>query len=326
MASVKRFAAAGLLAVSLVVVSDIPARGPSSGPRAEAATPCTLFPGDNVWHAPVSRLPVNRRSATYVRSIGASSHLHPDFGSGLIDGRPFGIPITMVTRSAPAVRIRFYYASESDRGPYRIPANALIENGPRSTGDRHVLVWDRAACVAYELYDARRLRNGTWTAGSGAVWNLRSDALRPAGWTSADAAGLPMTVGLVRYDEVARGRIDHAIRMTVPRTDRFYIWPARHYAAPARNAALPPMGLRLRLKASVNIANLPYQARVVAQALKTYGAIVADNGAAWFIGGTQDSRWSNTQLDALKRFTGRDFEAVDESRLQLGPNSARARR
>lgn len=278
---------------------------------------CTIFPPDNVWHASVARLPVHKNSATYVRSVGPTLRLHPDFGSGLIDGAPFGIPITVVTTSAAAVHITFRYASESDRGPYRIPPTALVENGPRSTGDRHVIVWDRASCMAYELWDATRHADGSWTAGSGAIFNLRSDTLRPAGWTSADAAGLPIVAGLVRYDEVAAGRIDHAIRMTVPHTDRFYVWPARHFAAPQRDLTVPAMGLRLRLKNSVDISKLPCQARIVAQALKTYGAIVADNGSAWFISGTQDRRWDNDQLNALKQFTGSDFEAVNESALQL---------
>jgi hypothetical protein len=230
-----------------------------------------------------------------------------------------------VNRSAAAVPVRFRYASESDRGPYRIPVNALVEGGPRSTGDRHVVVWDTATCIAYELYDAHRLADGSWTAGSGAIFNLRSDALRPAGWTSADAAGLPIIAGLVRYSEVATGHVDHAIRITVPRTDLAYLWPARHYAGYAHNAALPPMGLRLRLKSSVSLSGLPPQARVIAAALKTYGAIVADNGSAWFISGTQDPRWNNDQLNTLKRFTGNDFQAVDESGLRLWTDSGRAR-
>jgi hypothetical protein len=292
---------------------------------ARAASPCPVFPANNIWHRNISTQPVDANSSVYVRSIGTTLPLHPDFGSGLIDGRPFGIPITTVSRSAPAVRISFYYADESDAGPYRIPANAAIEGGPTSTGDRHVLVWDLAMCTAYEVYDAHRHADGSWSAGSGAIFNLRSNRLRPAGWTSADAAGLSMVAGLVRYDEVARGRIDHAIRMTVPRTDRRYIWPARHYAAPSRNSALPPMGQRFRLKASVDISWMPYQARVVAQALKTYGAFVADNGASWFIGGTQDQRWSNTQLDALKRLHGSDFVAVNESALRIYPDSGQSR-
>lgn len=310
------------------LLATVPATGAERLPtttRAAATRTCTIFPRDNVWHAGVASLPVNKRSATYVRSIGSTRPLHPDFGSGNIDGAPFGMPITTVTRSAAPVRITFDYADESNRGPYRIPATSLVEGGRQSTGDRHVIVLDKAACMAYELFDATRHANGSWTAGSGAIFNLRADRLRPLGWTSADAAGLPIIAGLVRYDEVAAGRIDHAIRMTVPRTDRSFLWPARHYAAPGRNLALPPMGLRFRLKKSVDISKMPRQARVVAQALKTYGAIVADNGSAWFISGTQDRRWDNNQLNALKQLRGSDFEAVDESRLQLSRDSARAR-
>ena len=320
-------------AVTVMCLGAVAAAGPASASasaRAASAVTtsaaCTIFPSDNIWHSPVNTVPLHRLSATYVRSIGPASHLHPDFGSGLIGGAPFGMPITTVTTSAAAVRIKFQYASESSVGPYRIPATALVEGGPRSTGDRHVIVWDTATCTAYELYAAHRLADGSWTAGSGAVYNLRFDGLRPAGWTSADAAGLPIIAGLVRYSEVANGRIDHAIRMTVPRTDLAYLWPARHYAAYGHNAALPPMGLRLRLKSSVSLAGLPPQARVIAQALKTYGAIVADNGSAWYIGGTQDPRWSNDQLNALKRFTGSNFEAIDESSLRMWTNSGRARR
>ncbi len=318
-------------AAAVACLLAVTVTGPAGANRAgalatAAASACTILPRDDVWHSPVTTLPVNRRSAGYVRSIGTGLHLHPDFGSGLIDGAPFGMPITVASHSAAAVRIRFQYTSESNRGPYRIPATALVEGGARSTGDRHVIVWDTATCTAYELWDAHRQRDGSWVAGSGAIFNLRSDALRPAGWTSADAAGLPIIAGLVRYSEVASGRIDHAIRITVPRTDLAYLWPARHFAARGHNALLPPMGLRLRLKASVSIAGLPPQARVIALALKTYGAIVADNGSAWFISGTQDARWNNDQLNALKRFTGSNFEAVDESHLQVAANSGRARR
>ncbi len=292
-------------------------------PRPPAS--CTILPADNVWHSPIASLPTDPRSASYLASVGAAKPLHPDFGSGLLDGQPFGIPITIVTTSAAPVRISFDYADESDPGPYRIPATALIENGPQSTGDRHVIEWDLASCTGYELWNATRHSDGSWTAGSGAIFNLRSDALRPSGWTSADAAGLPIIAGLVRYDEVAAGRIDHAIRMTVPATDRAFRWPARHQASNQTNPALPPMGARFRLKSSVDISRLPPQARVIAQALKTYGALVADNGSAWYLSGTEDARWDNEQLDALKALKGSDFEAIDESSLQISPDSGQAR-
>ena len=311
---------------------------PSSSPRPSASssptpvtstapaspTSCPIFPADNIWHHDVSALPVAARSATYIASIGAAKTLHADFGSGTYDGAPFGIPITDVTAPTPAVRIAFDYADESDTGPYLIPPAALVEGGPAATGDRHVIVFDHVRCAAYELWNAARRSDGSWTAGSGAVFDLRSDKLRPAGWTSADAAGLSVLAGLVRYDEVAAGRIDHTIRITVPRTDSSFLWPARH-AAGSADPALPPMGLVLRLKASVDISRLPPQARVIAQALKTHGAIVADNGSAWYIGGTQDSRWNNDQLSALKQLTGVDFEAVDPSSLKVSADSGRTR-
>jgi hypothetical protein len=320
---------AGRIAACVVTVACLLPSIPSV-PRARtmttvAATACTIFPADNVWHKNIATLPLSVRSAKFVRSVGATRPLHPDFGSGTIDGAPFGMPITAVTHSAAAVHIKIGYADESSRGPYRIPATARVEGGNNSTGDRHVIVWDKAACVAYELWNATRHSDGSWTAGSGAIFNLRSNALRTSGWTSADAAGLPIIAGLVRYDEVAAGRINHAIRMTVPRTDRSFIWPARHFAASRRDLSLPPMGLRFRLKKSVDITKMPQQARVVAQALKSYGAIVADNGSSWFISGTQDPRWDNDQLNALKALKGSDFVAVSERSLQVSANSARAR-
>jgi hypothetical protein len=223
------------------------------------------------------------------------------------------------------VGVSFDYADESDPGPYPIPAGALVEGGPNADGDRHVLVVDRSACKLYELFDAHPNGDGSWHAGAGAVYDLRSDALRPAGWTSADAAGLPIAAGLVRYDEVAAGKIDHAIRVTVPSSQNAYVWPARHAASDSGDPRLPPMGLRLRLKAGVDISGLPPQARVIAQAMKTYGVIVADNGSGWYISGVPDDRWDNDALHALDAITGTDFEAVDTSSLMADPNSARTR-
>ncbi|GAA2023618.1 hypothetical protein GCM10009839_21550 [Catenulispora yoronensis] len=224
----------------------------------------------------------------------------------------------------PATRVTFDSTDESDKGPYPIPANAAVEGGPQASGDRHVIALDPRTCTDYELYDAQP-HAGAWTAGSGAVFALRSDTLRPAGWTSADAAGLPILPGLARFDEASAGAIDHALRITVPRSRNAYIWPARHQASNSSDPALPPMGLRLRLKASVDISALPPQARAVAQALKTYGAIVADNGSAWYISGTPDDRWSNDQLQRLGTLTGADFEAVDESGLRVSADSGAAR-
>jgi hypothetical protein len=212
--------------------------------------------------------------------------------------------------------VRFDYASESDQGPYPIPRNVPIEGDPHPDGgDRHALIVDRDSCRLYELYALHRTASG-WAAGSGAIWSLRSNALRPAGWTSADAAGLPILPGLARWDEAAAGHIDHALRFTAPETRRAYIYPARHEAGDSDDPALPPMGLRVRLKAGVSIARFPPQARVVLQALKTYGMILADNGSPWFVGGAPDPHWSNDQLHTLTQLHGSDFEVVDTSRLR----------
>jgi hypothetical protein len=261
-----------------------------------------------------------------VASIGSGKAVHADFGAGLWDGGPIGIPITLLAGGASRVPVRFEYDDESDPGPYPIPADAAIEGGPDSDGDRHVIVVDASACRAYELYAAYPNGDGGWRAGSGAVYDLRSNALRPAGWTSADAAGLSILAGLVRYDEVAAGRIDHAIRITAPKTRDAYVWPARHAASSDSNPALPPMGLRLRLKSTVDISRLPAQARVVAAAMQQYGVILADNGSAWYISGAPDDHWDNDALHALATLTGNDFEAVDTSSLMISPDSGAARR
>jgi hypothetical protein len=205
-----------------------------------------------------------------------------------------------------------------------VPADALVEGGPEAGGDRHVLVVDTGSCRLYELFDAHPNGDGSWQAGSGSVYDLASNALRPAGWTSADAAGLPIMPGLVRYDEVAAGEIHHAIRVTVPESQNDYVWPARHAASDSSDAALPPMGLRLRLRADVDISGLPTQARVVAQAMKTYGVIVADNGSGWYISGEPDERWDNDTLQSLGGLTGSDFEAVDAGSLMASPDSGQA--
>ncbi|MFF4421706.1 hypothetical protein ACFY04_13110 [Streptomyces sp. NPDC001549] len=269
----------------------------------------------------MDKLPVHPKSDQYVASIGSAEPLHPDFGSGLAEGRPFGIPITVSDTTVPESEVSLDYPEESDTSGYRIPPDARIENGPASDGDRHVVVWDKALCKSYELFDAERQGGSTWHAGSGAIFDLRSNALRPDGWTSADAAGLAILPGLARYDEAVGGRIDHAIRITVPRSDRSYLWPARHQAGSAADSALPPMGLRLRLKSSVDTSGLAPQARAVADALKKYGAIVADNGSPWYITGEESPGWDNAQLDGLKGFNGSDFEAVDASGLQQSPDS-----
>jgi hypothetical protein len=275
---------------------------------------CPILPADNPWNQRVDRLPVAANSATLIASIGRRSPVHPDFGSGLYGGGPIGIPFTVVSKRTRRVPVSFQYASESDGHLYPLPANVPIEGGPGSTGDRHVIVVDRDSCHDYELYAAYP-RRGSWRAGSGAIFNLRSDHLRPAGWTSADAAGLPILPGLVRYDEVARGSIDHALRFTARDTRAAYVYPARHFASSSHDPSLPPMGLRVRLKAGVDISRLPRQARIVAEALKRYGMILADNGSPWYISGAPDRRWSNDGLHLLGRLTGADFEVVDTRSL-----------
>jgi hypothetical protein len=280
------------------------------------ASRCPIFPPNNPWNQRVDRLRVANDSASLIASIGLSARMHPDFGSGSYNGEPIGIPYAIVSKHTRRVPVVFTYASESDRGRYPLPRNVPIEGGPSSMGDRHVLVVDRDSCRDYELFAAYPLAGGRrWRAGSGAIFNLRSNRLRPAGFTSADAAGLPILPGLARFDEVKRGVIDHALRFTARCTAARYVYPARHVAAACGSGFYPPMGLRVRLKASVDISGLPYQARVVAQALKRYGMILADNGSPWFVSGSPDSRWNNDALHLLDRLHGSDFEVVDTTSL-----------
>jgi hypothetical protein len=282
--------------------------------RLPSAPRCPIFPASNPWNQRVDKLPVASDSAQLIASIGLDAPLHPDFGSGLYDGEPIGIPFDVVSSKTPTSHVSFDYAAESNRVPYPIPKGVHIEGGRRSTGDRHAILVDRSSCTLYELYDLTG-GPGHWHAGSGAVWSLRSNHLRPAGWTSADAAGLPIFPGLARWDEVKRGAIDHALRFTAPRTRRAYVYPARHYASDSDDPSLPPMGLRVRLKASVDISSFPKQARVVLQALKRYGMILADNGSPWYVSGAPNPHWSNDGLHSLSRLTGADFEVVDTSSL-----------
>ena len=279
--------------------------------RLPNAPRCPVFPKTNSWNKRVDSLPVAPNSDAIIRSIGIDTGLHPDFGSGLYAGGKIGIPYDVVTKKTPRSRVTFDYADESDKGPYPIPRGVHVESG----SDRHALLVDRDACRLYELYSLARTASG-WRAGSGAVWNLSSNKLRPAGWTSADAAGLPIFPGLARYDEVARGVIDHALRFTVERTRRAYVYPARHYASSLTDPDLPPMGLRVRLKASFDVSGFPKQARVVLTALKRYGMLLADNGSNWYISGAPSPAWSNDQLHTLGRVTGSDFQVVDASSLR----------
>ncbi len=296
--------------VALSVLLTLALAAPAAASPLPHAARCPIFPRENAFNQRVDAAPVAADSARIVASIGPEQGLHADFGSGTYAGGPIGIPYDVVSRRTPRSRVGFDYAGESDRVGYPIPRGVHIEGGAGAGGDRHALLVDRDACRLYELYALQR-RDGRWHAGSGATWRLRSDRLRPRGWTSADAAGLPILPGLARYDEVRRGRIDHALRFTVSRTRNAFVFPARHFASSLSDPALPRMGERLRLKASFDLSRLPRQARVVAQALKTYGMLVADNGSDWFVSGAPSPGWDNDALHALGAITGADFEVVD---------------
>ena len=304
-----------IAAASLVLVVCVCA-GLAAGHPVTGAPTCALFPKNNPWNQRVDKLPLANNSAAIVRSIGAGAGVHPDFGSGLYDGGPIGIPYTTVGKSQRKVHVSFDYSDESDKGPYPVPPNAPIEGGRNSDGDRHVIVVDRNACKLYELYDAHPQSGGkSWHAGSGAIWSLKSNKLRPLTWTSADAAGLPILPGLARYEDLRKGGIDHALRFTASRTRKAFIYPARHYASSLTDRDLPAMGQRLRLKASFSVNGFPKQARAVLVALKRYGMILADNGSPWYISGAPNKGWSNDDLHTLGKVKGSDFEVVDTSKL-----------
>ena len=317
-------AAAAVLAASLGAVTGAqPALGAA---RSIPGTLCPAFPTDSVWHADIRTLPVHVRSRQWMSHMSPTRRLHPDFGPSYgAQPVPYGIPITVVAGTHAKVGVRFEYASESDRGPYPLGSDTKIEGGSTSTGDRHAVIVDKDTCRLYETFATRK--SGTsWYAGSGAIWNLKSNALRPRGWTSADAAGLPILPGLLRYDEVAAGSVDHAIRFTTNVTDRRYLWPARHHAGSVTDPTYPPMGARFRLKAGYSLAGLRADTQTVLRAMKTYGVILADNGSPWYFQGTSDTRWPSALLDQLKRVPASAFEAVDQSRLMVNPDSGQARR
>jgi len=277
---------------------------------------CPVFPADNHWNLRVDELPVHPNSDAIVRAIGAADSMHADFGSGRYQGAPIGIPYVTVPRGARRVPVSFDYADESDRGRYPIPRRVPIEGGRSSDGDRHVIVVDRSRCRLYELFDAHPLNAGaSWHAGSGAIFNLRSNRLRRRGWTSADAAGLPILPGLARYPEVKRGEIRHALRFTASRTRRAFVYPARHFASSLTDPDLPAMGQRLRLKRGYDISRFPRQSRIVLRALKRYGMILADNGSSWYVSGAPSRGWDNDDLHSLHGVPGSAFEVVDTSRL-----------
>lgn len=283
-----------------------------SGPMAGS---CPVFPPANAWNTPIDQFPLHPQSAQIVakiQSIGGDN-LHPDFGSN----PAYGIPYVTVPPAQPLVPITYdAYGDESDPGPFPIPLDAPVE-GNGSAGDRHVLVVRQGTCELFELFVARR-SGGGWLAASGARWDLSTGALRPIGWTSADAAGLPILPGLVRYDEVASGSIRHAIRITFSQTRRGFILPATHFASSRTDVTLPPMGMRLRLRADYDISRLTGHARVIAEAMRTYGVIVADNGSNWFFQGATDSRWNDADLDQLKAIPGTAFEVVDSGPVRTG--------
>ena len=318
----RRFTGSGLIVAGLLA-AGLAAAGLALPPAAGAPLPgtgagCPLFPADNVWHADVSRLPVHSRSADWINSMGGPTRrLHPDFGPNG-DEAPYGIPYSVVPGSTPKAAVTFDYDDESDRGPYPFGPATPTEGG----SDRHALVVDKDACVLYELF-AADWNGGHPTAGSGAIWDLRSHALRPSGWTSADAAGLPILPGLLRRDEVAAGHVDHAIRLTASQTDKSFLWPARHQAGQTVNPSLPPMGAWFRLKAGFDMSRFRPDTQVVLRAMQRHGLILADNGSNWYFTGTSEPGWDTDLLDELKTITAGTFEAVNTSSLMADPNSGR---
>jgi hypothetical protein len=319
----KRFAAR--LALAVILFSE---SGAFAANRPVPGTNCPTFPINSYWHADISRLPVHPYSARWMARMSPNSRLHPDFGPSYgAQPAPYGIPITIVAGSHAKVTVRFQYWQESDRVPYPLGPDTKVEGGQFVSGDRHTIVVDRDTCRVYETWATRKSGNPVvWSAGSGATWNLKSNALRPRNWTSADAAGLPILPLLLRYDEVAARSIDHAIRFTTNITDRRYVWPARHQAGSVTNQNYPPMGARFRLKASYVIApSLRADTRAVLLAMKKYGLVLADNGSPWFFQGTADTRWPEDLLDELKRVPASAFEAVDARALMVSYDSMAVR-
>jgi len=270
-----------------------------------------IFPADNPWNLRIDELPVHEKSRIWIQSAGAGTPLHPDFGT-VWNGAPNGIPFVVVSSTQPGRPVDFQHADESDPGPYPIPHNPPIEGGPNAEpgSDRHLIMIDPQKKLLYELFQVFPHGTAGWRAGSGAIFDLNTNHVRPAGWTSADAAGLPIFPGLVRYEEVAAGEIRHALRFTVAKTQRGYIFPARHFASRSNDARLPPLGLRVRLKKDFDCTPFPKSVQVILTCLKRYGMLLADNGSNWFISGAPDQRWSDEELSTLKQVTGRDLECV----------------
>jgi hypothetical protein len=324
-ATVSCLAAAASPATAVVpAASATPAAVATRTSASIPGTSCPAFPATSYWHTDISRLKVHPRSAQWMSHMQPTRRLHADFGPSFgAQPVPYGIPITVVN-GAPRVKVTFGYAAESDKVPYPLSTSTKIEGGPNASGDRHAIVVDAATCTLFETWDTHKRTTG-WYAGSGAVWALRSNLLRPVGWTSADAAGLPILPGLLRYDEVAAGKVDHAIRFTTNVTDRHWLWPARHQAGSVSNLGYPPMGARFRLKASYDISGYPAQARVVLTAMKKYGLVLADNGSPWFFQGTSDTRWSSDLVSALGRVPASAFQAVDVLPMRVNASSGAAR-
>jgi hypothetical protein len=299
------------------------ASGRSSAPdsaRPVSGTSCPVFPADNWWHADIRKLPVDPRGKAWMAHMSSSVDLHPDFGPSFGDGPNYGIPVTVVRKSHPRVHVKFDQPGESDKVRYPLGKDTRIEGGRHSSGDRHAIVVDKGACRLYETY-ATSVRHGRWHAYSGAVWSLNSDKLRPKGWTSADAAGLPILPGLLRWNEVKSGHVDHAIRFTTSTTSTHFLWPARHQAGSTRSWKYPPMGARFRLRASYHPTGFGPRAKAVVKAMKTYGLVLADNGSPWYFQGEQNAKWPDSFIEQLKRIPASQFVAVDTSSLKVKNNS-----
>lgn len=311
-------ALAGVLA-GTAIPSSVARAAPEARPV--AGTACSTFPRDSWWHADVRGLPVHARSRAWLSHMSTAVDLHPDFGPSYGDGPDYGIPVTVVRPSHPKVRVRFDYASESDRVRYPLGVDTRIEGGRGSDGDKHAIVVDRGRCRLYETWNTR-VRDGRWIAGSGAVWSLSSNRLRPDGWTSADAAGLPILPGLLRWNEVRAGRVDHAIRFTTDVTSRHHLWPARHDAGSRDSLAYPPMGARFRMRPGFSTRGFSPYAVAVISAMKRYGLVLADNGSPWYFQGEQNSHWPARLVEELKQIPASAFVAVDTSSLQVSADSA----
>jgi hypothetical protein len=314
-----------VLAVALMAALPSSAAGSVTGAGAPSSSggtraACPTFPADNWWHADVSKLPVHARSDQWLSHMETDRELHPDFGPSYGDGPNYGIPVTIVTGDHPKVRVTFDYASESDKVRYPLGPDTRIEGGRDSGGDMHAIVVDKTRCKLYETWNTRQTGN-TWRAGSGAVWSLGSNKLRPDTWTSADAAGLPILPGLLRWKEVRDATIDHAIRFTTPETSSRHLWPARHDAGSTTSRAYPPMGARFRLAKGFSTAGYSVKARAVIRAMKTYGLVLADNGSAWYFQGEQNKNWPGKLVEELKTIPAAEFVAVDTSSLLVDPDS-----